>query len=263
MKLLDIYSILLSNWLNGSAFTKKGRLQSTSIDAQYNVIFTKSHVKQVYRLTGIKPVNSDIDFIDYLRDRMFEMHPEVELNIIIDSHPVHISVTDDKFNRAASKAYETYESYNEAFNSQSGLARITGKTYRLPGGGRLRLSRERLDDLFQIRSSYLYIFNKISAGETVSLIDVFFEVVGTDFKEVKRAGDDLYGMLGVMNMGLQQVKSANKAFMLEMGPAVPSPQTLLKTIQHLVLIKLEGYQGILEIVLFCLARMYVQGCHFL
>lgn len=241
MKLLDIYSILLSNWLNGSAFTKKGRLQSTSIDAQYNVIFTKTHVKQVYRITGIKPVNSDIDFIDYLRDRMFEMHPDVELNILIDSHPVKLSVTDDKFNRAASKSYEAYESYSEAFNSQSGLARITGKTYRLPGGGRIKLSRERLDDLYQVRSSYLYIFGQISSGATVSLVDVFFEVVGTDFREVKRAGDDLYGMLGIMNIGLQQVKSANKAFMLEMGPAVPSPKTLNKKFLPQLLFSTENH----------------------
>ena len=156
------------------------------------------------------------------------MHPDVELVITIDSHPIKLSVTDDKFNRAASKAYDAYENYNEVFNSQSGIARLTGKTYHLPGGGRIRLSREKLDNLLQLRSSYLYLFSQISAGDTVSLVNVFFEIIGKDFREVRRAGDTLYGLLGVMNIGIQQVKSANKAFMQEIGPATPSPKTLNK-----------------------------------
>ena len=228
MKLLDIYSILLSNWINGGGFNKKGRLQSTSIDAQYNVIFTKTHAKQVYRIAGIKPNNADIDFISYLRDRMFEMHPEVELVITLDEHPVKLSVTGDKFNRAASRAYDAYESYSEAFNSQSGIARITGKTYRLPGGGRIRLSRNKLDNLYQLRSSYLYLFSQISSGEQVTLTNIFLEIVGKDVREVRRASDSLYGLLGIMDIGLQQVKSVNKAFMQEIGPAAPSPKTLNK-----------------------------------
>lgn len=228
MKLLDIYSYLFASWINGGMFNRAGRLQSTSIDAQYNVVFTKTHVKQVYRIMGIKPENYDLAFVDYIRARMFETHPDVELVINEINHPIRLNVNDDKFNRAFSKASTAYSDYKEAFDSQTGIARITGKTYRLPGGGRLKLSRERLDDLNQIYQSYLYLFNSMSAGGTVSLVNIFIEVVGADMREVRRAGNDLYGILGALNIGVELVKSANKAYMLEMGPAVGSPQKLNK-----------------------------------
>lgn len=227
MKLFDIYSWLLSSWLNGGAFARAGRLQSTSIDAQYNVIFTKTHVKQVYRITGIKPENADVAFVDYLRSRMFEMHPNVEIVVNEICHPIHLNVNDDKFNRAFQRAASSYSDYKEAFESQTGIARLTGKTYRLPGGGRLKLSRERLDDLNQVYQSYLYLFNHMSTGGTISLVNIFIEVIGQDIRDVRRAGNDLYGIFGSLNIGVELVKSANKAYMLEMGPAVGIPMTKL------------------------------------
>lgn len=228
MKLLDIYSLLLAHWLNGGNDAKAGRLHADSIDAQYNLIFTKGYVKQIYRLAGVKPINFDVAYIDYIRDRMFELHPNIELNINVVQHPIKMSVTDDKFNRAMSKASDAYQTYSDAFNSQSGINRLMGKTYRLPGGGRLRLSRDKLDDLQQVAVSYYYLYNNITSGGSVALTNVFFEVIGKDAKEVRRAGDDLYGIIGPLSMGLELVKSANKAYMLEMGPAVGSPRTVNK-----------------------------------
>lgn len=228
MKLLEIYSYLLANWLDGGQNARKGRLSATDIDAQYNSIFTKSSVKQVYRITGIKPNNLDISFIDYLRDKMFEMNPNVEMNIEVTNHPVKMSVTDEKFTRAFTKAADSYATYKEAFESQRGIARLTGKTYRLPGGGRLRLSRERLDDLFQVYSSYKYLYESVSAGTTLCLVNVFIEIVGPDQRTVRRAGEDLYGILGSLNIGCEIVKSALRAFLTEMGPAVGNPKTLNK-----------------------------------
>lgn len=228
MKLRDIYSYMIANWLNSGAFAKAGRLQSTSIDAQYNSIFTKTSVKQIYRIVGIKPDNVDICFIDYLREKMFEMNPNVELDIVLMSHPTKIDVTGDKFSRAFSKASDAYTTYQEAFDSQKGVARLTGKTYKLPGGGRLKLSREKLDDLYQVYASYLYLFNYVSAGGTCSLTNIFIEIVGPDLRTVKRAGVDLYGLLGAYSVGCTQLKSANKAYMLECGPATGIPMKLNK-----------------------------------
>lgn len=228
MKLRDIYSYMIANWLNSGAFARAGRLQSTSIDAQYNTIFTKTHVKQVYRITGIKPDNVDICFIDYLREKMFEMNPDVELDVVLSNYPVKLDVTSDKFSRAFARASDAYSTYQEAFDSQKGIARLTGKTYRLPGGRRLKLSREKLDDLYQVYASYLYLFNHISAGGTVSLTNVFIEIVGPDLRTVKRASADLYGLLGACSIGCTILKSVNKAYMLECGPATGIPMKLNK-----------------------------------
>lgn len=228
MKLLDMYSWLLAQWINGGAFTRAGRLHATSIDAQYNMIFTKSNVKQIFRVSGIKPDNEDLAFVDYLRARMFELNPDIELIINIVQNPVKLSVNSDKFNRAFSKCSEQYQNYKDAFESQSGIARLTGKTYRLPGGGRLRLSKDRLDTLEQVYKSYEYLFNHISSGGTCSLVNIFIEVVGKDVRDVKRGAEDLFGILGSLNIGAEIVKSTNKAYLLENAPASPAPRTLNK-----------------------------------
>lgn len=228
MKLLDIYSMLFANWINGGNYSKAGRLKASSIEVQYNYIFTKTHTKQIFKLAGVKPDNVDIDFVSYLRDKMFELHPDVELDVNIDIHPVRVDVSSDKFTRAFSKADQGYSNYKEAFDSQTGIARLTGRTYRGPGGIRIKLSRDKLDSFWQVRESYRYLHEHLSGGGTSALVDVFFEISSTDFRAVKRASQDLYGLLGSVNMGGDVVKSANKAYLWEMGPATPSPKTLSK-----------------------------------
>lgn len=228
MKLLDMYSILFANWLNGGSYSRAGRLKASSIEVQYNFIFTKTHVKQIFKVNGIKPDNFDIDFISYLRDRMFELHPDVEMDINIDIHPVRVDVSSDKFTRAFSKADTAFSNYKEAFDSQKGIARLTGKVYRGPNGMRVKISRDRLDSLWQARESYRYLHEYLSQGGTSALVDIFIELSAPDLRAVKRAAGDLYGLLGSVYAGGDVVRSANKAYYWEMGPAVPSPKTLSK-----------------------------------
>ena len=228
MGLLNIYSTIIANWINAGGFAKRGKMTASDICPEYNMIFTKSHVKRIYRITGLRPDNNDMAFLDYIRDQMFDLDPDVEVMVSVQNYPVRLDVNSDKFNRAMSRASEAYTSYKEAFDSQSGLARLTGKTYRLPGGGRLRLSKERLESLYQVFLSYYYLYNHISGGGTVTLTEIFIELVGTDEREVKRAGDDLYGVLGPLNVGCEEVHGVLKTYLTECGLAVAPPPKLNK-----------------------------------
>lgn len=228
MKLLDIYSYILANWLNSGAFVNAGKMDATALKPEYNLIFTKGYAKQVFQVMGIKPINIDICFIDYIRDRMFEMHPDVETNIMVMEYPVHMDVNSEKFKRALNRADESYSTYREAFESQGAMARLTGKVYRLPNGARLKLSKEKLESLEQIQTSYTYLYSHVTGGGTVAQTKVFIELVAKDRRALKRAENDLYGVIGSANIGVQPVKAANKAYLLEMGPAVPAPKTLTK-----------------------------------
>lgn len=228
MKLLDIYSMIFANWLNGGNFVHRNRIGPQDVIPEYNMIFTKSSVRKVYRISGIKPDNVELAFIDYIRDKMFILHPNVEVMISVHNYPVRLDVTSDKFNRAMTRASEAYTSYKEAFDSQSGLARMTGKTYRLPGGGRLRLSRERLDSLYQVFLSYYYLYNYISGGGTVCQTEVFIEVVGKQASKVVSACNDLYGLLGPLNIGCEELHGVLKTYLLEFGIATPPPMKMNK-----------------------------------
>lgn len=223
MKLLDIYSSLIANWLNGGNFIRRNKMQATDIVPEYNVIFTKSAVKKVYRISGIKPDNVDISFVDYIRDQMFQLNPNVEVAISIVNNPIKVDVNADKFIRAMTRASDAYVTYKEAFDSQPALARLTGKTYRLPGGGRLKLSKERLDDLYQVFLSYQYVYSHVSAGGSLSLTHIFIEITGKDLKEVRVAGEDLRSLLGPLNIGCEEVRGALRAYLSECGPAMPMP----------------------------------------
>lgn len=228
MKLLDMYSYIIANWLNAGEFNQRGKMQASDIIPQYNLIFTKSHIKKVYRLTGIKPENINLAFIDFVREKMFELNPDVEVAISISNYPVRVDVNSEKFQRQMARASESYSSYREVFESQTGLARMTGKTYRLPGGVRIRLSKERLDNLKQVFLSYYYLYNHISGGGTVSLTEVFLEIIGKDLRTVKRAGDDLYGVFGPLNIGVEELRGILKTYLNEFGPAMAPPQKLNK-----------------------------------
>lgn len=228
MKLLDIYSYLISNWLNAGNFINAGRMESTSIKPEYNVIFTKGHAKQIIQIMGIKPINLDICYVDYIRDRMFELDPDVETNITMLEYPVHLDVNSDKFRRSMSKANSAYSTYRGAFESQSDIDRLAGRTYRLPNGARLRINREKLENLEQVQVSYTHLFKSITEGGTVAQTKIFVELVAKNKRALRRAESDLYGVLGSINIGCKMVKSANKAYLWEMAPAVPAPKTLTK-----------------------------------
>lgn len=228
MKLLDIYSLLFAHWINGGNFVGAGKMESTSINPEYNLIFTKSHVKQVSQVVGIKPINIDICFVDYIRDRMFELHPDVEVDIVLVEYPVHVEVNSDKFKRSMNRADESYSTYREAFESQGAMARLTGKVYRLPNGARLKLSKEKLETLEQLQVSHTYLYTHLTGGGTAALTKVFIEMSAKDRKAIKRAESDLYGIMSSVHVGVQPLKAANKAYLLEMGPAVPAPRTLTK-----------------------------------
>ena len=229
MGLMNLYSMMIANWLNGGRFSqRRQRMSPSDIVTEYDIIFTKNYAKKCFRIVGIKPDNIDMAFIDYVRDRMFEMHPTVEVVISLNNYPTKVGVNDDKFSRAMSRASNSYTTYREAFESQGGLARLTGKTYRLPGGGRIRLSKERMDSLRQVFLSYYYLYDYISAGGTVCLTDVFVELVSKDVRELQLAEQSLMGILGQVDIGVEKVKTGLKTYMNQMCPAVPPPTKLHK-----------------------------------
>lgn len=228
MSLLNTYSYLIANWLNAGGFSVRNRLKSTDIQVGYNTIFTKDMAKKVYRVSGIKPVNVDVAVIDYVRDRMFQLHPEVNVTFNVSCYPVRVDVNNEKFTRQMTKAASAYEMYNEAFEGQSGINKVIGKTYRLPNGGRLRLSRERLDELRQVYMSFMEIYNTVSAGETLNLVEVFVEITARELKMVKNAANDLYGLFGPLSMGMVEVKANCKSYLKEFGPGSTMPHQLHK-----------------------------------
>lgn len=240
MKLLDIYSLLLSNWLNSGGFDQRSKLEATSINPRYNMIFTRSWVKQVYRITGVKPINVDLAFVDFIRAKMFELSPDVDVTINEVNVPVRVQVTSDKFARGMAKSSEAYQNYKDAFESQSGVAKIIGKTYRLPNGARLRLSRERLEDLQQVYESYHYLYDYVTTGGTCCITNIFIELKAVDSKELRQASDSLYGIMASLNIGLEIVKSATKAYMLEDGAASPVPMKVNKRFSPQMLMSSEN-----------------------
>lgn len=228
LKMKDIYSLFIANWLSGGNTLRRNRMNATDIVTEFNAIFTKSHVKRIYRVTGIKPRNVDLDFISFIRNQMFELHPDVEVIVNMSYYPTRVDTAGDKFNRAMNKASQNYSTYKEVFESQSGLAKLTGKTYRMPGGGRLRITKERLDDLGELFYSYLELYDNAASGGTIALVEIFIELVAENLKDIKRASEDLFGIMSSTNFGIQEIKSANKVYLEQFGPAVGMPNKLHK-----------------------------------
>lgn len=228
MKLLDIYSYLISNWLNSGAFVSRGKMQALSLKPAYNLIFTKSKVKKIIQINGIKPINLDIDFVNYIRDRLFELHPDIKTIITISNYPTKLDVMSDTFRRSMNRAVEAYSTYKEVFDSLSGVNRLAGKSFRLPNGGRLRITKEKLDTLEQVEKSHTHLYRYVTEGGTLSLTKIFVELIGETPRDVKRAEQTLYGILGSINVGSQAIKSINKSYLNTFAPAVTSPKALHK-----------------------------------
>ena len=228
MKLLDLYATIISHWLNAGGFSRREKMHAMDIAPGYNTIYTRNFAKRVFRVSGIKPVNSDVAFIEYVRERMFELHPSVEVIVTIHNYPVRVDVNSEKFQRSLNKASEMYSNYMQAFESQPALARLTGKTYRMPGGGRLRLSKDKLDELYQMYRTYTYLYTHISQGGTTCLTEVFFELCSKDDKALHRAAFDMPSLLSPFNIGVHELTGITRTYLHSFGPATPPPLKLNK-----------------------------------
>ena len=224
MGFFDVYSYIIANWLNSGAFAKRSRMKATDISPEYNVIYTKDCIKKIYRVTGIKPENRDLSFLDMIRNEMFDRHPNVDVIVSMHNKPVPIDVNSDKFSRQMARANEQYTTYKSMFDSQDGLARLAGKTYRLPGGQKVKITAQKLDDLRQVFLTYYCLYTHKVSGGTVSLSQVFVELCGKDLRELKMAADDLCGLLMSQNMGCSEVKGVTKSYLSEYGPAAVFPE---------------------------------------
>ena len=228
MGLLNVYSLLISNWLNNAAFLRKDKLAATDIRTDYNLVLTKQSVKKLVMVPGIRPEQQDLAFQDYIRDQMQMQCSDVKLIFNTTVTPCKIDVNGDKFARGMSKAANMYEEYQSVFNMQDGVAKMTGKTYRLPGGGSIRLTKERLESLSQIYKSYLEVYNVASSGGSLCQVDLFIEIVAPTIKLANQAVESLYGILGPLQIGAVELKNCTRAYLMEHGPACPPAKTLNK-----------------------------------
>lgn len=221
LNLLDIYSFYLAHFLNGGAFLRKGKMSATSIKADYNIISTKHAIKKIFRITVITPINKDLAFLDLIRDKMFEESPNVSTTFNTTMYPTTINVTSEKFNNTFSRMADRYEVYKEVFESQQGVAKLTGKTYRMPGGGSVRLSKKKLNELKQGFESFNYVYQYVSNGGSMMQVNMFIEAVSENIKDLKRYTARLYALCTQLDIDCVELKGVTKAYLNEFGPAAP------------------------------------------
>lgn len=226
MKLADIYSFYIAHWLNGGAFLRRGKMAGTSIKSDYNAIMTKKAIKKVFRIYAITPENYDIAFLDLLRDKMFEECPNVRTTINTMNYPTHINVSSEKFIQQMSKASNRYETYKDVFENQDRTAKITGKTYRLPGGTSIRLTKSRLDEYRQLYSSYDYVFHYSGQGGAMHQTSIFIEAISNSIRDLNKYKEAIFGLVKQLKMDCSEIRGINKAYLMQFGAAVPPPKTL-------------------------------------
>ena len=238
--LLDIYSFYIAHFLTNGAFLRRGKMSATSIKADYNVIMTKQAIKKIFRVTVITPINKDLAFLDLIRDRMFEECPNVRTSFNMTMQPSQLGITSEKFASAFSRAADKYEVYKEVFESQDGVAKITGKTYRLPGGGAIKLNKKRLEGLKQAFESYNYVYQYVGNGGSVMQTHLFIEAVGDNIKDLNRYAQRLYSLCTQLDMDCMEVRGAMKAYLTEFGPAAPPALKINKKFQPQLLMSDEN-----------------------
>ena len=238
--LLDIYSLYIAHFLNNGAFLRKGKISSTSIKADYNIIMTKQSIKKIFRITVIKPINKDLAFLDLIRDKMFEECPNVRTNFNMTMTPSSLNITSEKFINSFSRAADKYEVYKEVFESQEGVAKITGKTYRLPGGGSVKLSKKHLEALQHGFESFNYVYQYVGNGGSMMQTTLFIEAVADDIKLLNRYSQRLRSLCTQLEIDCVEVKGATKAYLNEFGPATPPKDKINKKFQPQLLMSDEN-----------------------
>ncbi len=203
-------------------------MSGNSIKTDYNAIMTKQSIKRIFRISFIVADNYDLSFLDLIRYRLFEECPNIEAIFNITNYPVKIEVSSDKYAQALARAARKYEDYKDAFDSQDSTAKLTGKVYRMPGGGAIRLSKEILNNLKMVYDSYEYVFQYVGDGGSMMLTNMFIEASANSIKDLNNFRTKLFNLTSQLKINCSEVRGVNKAFLTTFGPAAPPQKTLNK-----------------------------------
>lgn len=163
MKLSELYSEYLANWISDGSLITRDKISLLGIKPLYDRYLTNGWITKVWMVVQM-PVHYDTNITHAVRNEMAVMHPDVRTVVHMYGKPVNVNINGESFLRQMRNASARYERYEEVFESLSEDQKMTGVVERDRSGRRFAIDKRTLQDIKDTFDSYAYVYGSTAKG---------------------------------------------------------------------------------------------------
>ena len=160
MKLSDLYSEYIANWLSEGLLITRDKISLLGIRSLFDSYITNGWITKTWIISAL-PVHFDVNLTQAIRSEMHEAFPDVKTIVHMYNSPVNVSVNNENFRRQLKIAANQYNRYKEDYNGLSEDEKLTGLNVHVGGGYHLRIDKTTLLTYKASYDSFSYVFDKL------------------------------------------------------------------------------------------------------
>lgn len=219
MKLADLYSEYIANWISDGRLISRDKISLLGIKPLFDRYLTNQWITKTW-LVNLLPVHFSKNLTQEIRMEMFKLHPNVRTIVYLYNSPVNVNVTNDIFTRQLKQAANRFYQYKDVFDQLSADEKLTGASERDPKSGRkIVVNRDTLIKIKDDYDSYSYVYEKARAGRSFTNTYYFIQASALSKKEILSYRKDLNNLLAGENVFFKELRGNIVSYLENMGPA--------------------------------------------
>lgn len=165
MKLSELYSEYIANWLSNGLMLTRDKISLLGIRSLFDSYLTNGWITKIWLITDM-PVHYDVNLTQAIRTEMHRLFPEVKTIVHMYNSPVKVNVTNDTFTRQLRTASNNYNRYKQDFQALTEDEQLTGLDVHVGGGRRVRIDSSTLLTYKATYDSYTYVYERVTKGHS-------------------------------------------------------------------------------------------------
>lgn len=217
-KILTTYVNSIANYFSNGAFVNKSGLSALGIRPLYDRIITKSHVKKVLAIDKFD-MELDKNFISAVTRYISDRHEDCSVIFSFSNFKsdLHNSIRTKDFTRSMGVAYDSYTRYKDLFEQLSDSDRTVGKKIYTPGG-KIDVTKDRLQNLSDMYNSYKYSYDTISNDGVMMNSYVFVELIAPNNKTMTKLLETFEILMIKLKCSYREIRKSNNHYLSSMSP---------------------------------------------
>lgn len=194
MKLSELYSEYIANWLSGGLMIQRDKISLIGIRSSFDSYITNGWITRLWYVTGL-PVHYNVNLTQAIRNEMHLRFPQVKTMVYMVNSPVNVNVNDESFRRQFRMVSGQYDKYGELFRTLKDDEKLTGMSVPMGGGRKFNIDKQTLMSYKASYDSYYYVYDTVTKGQSFTSTYYFIQASAKSRKILRKYQKALNGVI--------------------------------------------------------------------
>ena len=191
MKLSELYTEYIANWLSSGLLIQRDKISLLGIRSSFDSYITNEWITKIWMITEL-PVHYDVNLTQAIRTEMHRKFPQVKTVVYMYNSPVKVNVNNEAFRRQFRMASGQYEKYAGLFKSLTDDEKLTGMSVPMGGGRKFNIDKATLLAHKATYDSYYYVYDTVIKGMEFTSTYYFVQASAKNRKILRKYQKALY-----------------------------------------------------------------------